>query len=288
MSLAAGHASLWLLQAAVSRDTLLMKQVGNEQGWFEQLTGIASGLMTVSLLVLTVFLVPAAWNFRKSHKRVNDLLDRVYGDINPIVRHASTIADNVDYITTSIRVDVQQVNETIAMANQRLLKAVEATEKRLRDVNALIDVAQREAEDMFVATASTLRGVRTGAAELTERNGRRRRLVRGEAHDPLMEEELDELEELQAEAEALLDPADELYDDEALDDLAALGAADAGSSPGGPRRSPAVSPATPGSREGVTIDGDDRGSDGEGTEPPGGGPERPRIRPRRRARRRSG
>jgi len=102
--------------------------------------------------------VPAAWNFRKSHKKVSALLDRVYGDINPIVRHLSTIADNVDYITTSIRVDVQQVNETIAMANQRLLKAVERAQELADEFNALLGVVQQEAEDVFVSTASTIRG----------------------------------------------------------------------------------------------------------------------------------
>jgi hypothetical protein len=32
--------------------------------------------------------------FRKSYAKVSDLLDRVYG-INPLMRHASAIADNV-------------------------------------------------------------------------------------------------------------------------------------------------------------------------------------------------
>ena len=33
------------------------------------------------------------------------------------LRHASSIADNLDYITTSIRTDIQQVNATVAAAN---------------------------------------------------------------------------------------------------------------------------------------------------------------------------
>ena len=90
--------------------------------------------MTIALLVLTVALVPAAWNFRKSYAKVSDLLDRVYGDINPLMRHASAIADNVNYITTSVRTDVQQVNATIAAANQRLQQAVALTEQRLERV----------------------------------------------------------------------------------------------------------------------------------------------------------
>ena len=164
MSLWFAHGA-WLLQlgqAAV--DTPVVRMISTERGWFETVTGVASSIMTLALLVLTIALVPAAWNFRKSHKKVSALLDRVYGDINPIVRHLSTVADNVDYITTSIRVDVQQVNQTIAAANQRLNHAVALAEQRLNEFNALIQVVQQEAEDTFVSTASTVRGVREGAA----------------------------------------------------------------------------------------------------------------------------
>jgi uncharacterized protein YoxC len=170
MIVSLARAGGWLLaqapQLSQHADTVLMRQVGNERGWFETATAVASALMSVALLVLTVALVPAAWNFRKSYAKVSDLLDRVYGDVNPLMRHASAIADNVNYITTSVRTDVQQVNATIAAANQRLQEAVSLTEQRLTEFNALLAVVQQEAEQMFVATASTVRGVRTGAAAL--------------------------------------------------------------------------------------------------------------------------
>jgi len=156
----------WLVQAAQHVDTVVTRSIVPQRGWFDTVTAVASGLMTVALLVLAVALVPAAWNFRKSYAKVSDLLDKVYGDVNPLMRHASAIADNVNYITTSVRSDVQQVNATIAAANQRLQQAVSLTEQRLNEFNALLEVVQHEAETMFVATASTVRGVRTGAAAL--------------------------------------------------------------------------------------------------------------------------
>ncbi|MFL5583210.1 MAG: hypothetical protein ACJ8AO_22815 [Gemmatimonadaceae bacterium] len=165
MSALLADAGGWLLQAAAALpDTIITKQVAVERSWFEKVTSVASGLMTISILVLTAALVPAAINFRNSYKKINDLMDRIYGDINPLMRHASSVADNLDYITTSIRVDVQQVNQTIATANQKLMEAVELTERRLNEFNALLGVVQQEAEDVFVSTASTIRGVRTGAA----------------------------------------------------------------------------------------------------------------------------
>jgi len=143
-------------------DTIYTKQVVAEPGLWEKITSVASGVMTITVIILTVALVPAAWNFRKSYKKVSDMLDKIYGDVNPLMRHASAIADNVDYITTSIRVDVQQVSQTVAAVNQRLQDAVSGAEDRMKQLNALLDVVQEEAESAFVTTASTIRGVQTG------------------------------------------------------------------------------------------------------------------------------
>jgi uncharacterized protein YoxC len=127
---------------------------------------VASGVLTLTILTLTIFLAPAAWSFWRTFRKVRELLDRVYADITPLTRHASNIADNLDYITTSIRTDVQQVNATIASANRRLHQAAELTETRLNEFNALLQVVQQEAEQAFVSTAAAVRGVRTGAATL--------------------------------------------------------------------------------------------------------------------------
>src|SRR3982751_1311260 len=162
-------AGIWLVQrAGALPDTVFTKQVAAVPGPFDRITGIASGLLTIAFFVFVAAAVPAAWNFRKSYRRVNQLLERIYGDINPIMRHASSVADNINYITTSIRADVQQINATIAGANERLQRAVMVTERRLGDFNALLQVVQEEAEQMFVSTASAMRGVRTSASALSE------------------------------------------------------------------------------------------------------------------------
>jgi uncharacterized protein YoxC len=158
-----GSGTELLLQAARTLpDTLYTKQLAAEPGWFEKITSAASAIMTITIIVLSAALIPAAWNFRKSYKKVSDMLDKIYGDVNPLMRHASAIADNVDYISTAIRVDVQQVSQTVAAVNQRLQQAVAAAEDRINQLNALLEVVQEEAESVFVTTASTVRGVRTG------------------------------------------------------------------------------------------------------------------------------
>src|SRR5256885_11166032 len=149
-------------------DTIYTKQIVAEPGLWDKITSVAGGVMTITVIILTVALVPAAWNFRKSYKKISDMLDKIYGDINPLMRHASAIADNVDYISTSIRVDVQQVSQTVAAVNQRLQEAVASAQDRMNELNALLDVVQEEAESAFLTTASTIRGVETGIQAFDE------------------------------------------------------------------------------------------------------------------------
>jgi len=304
-------AGAWLLQqAATLPDTVNMKMVAQPRDLFNWLSGIASILISVALLALCVGLIPAAWNFRKSYGKINDLLNKVYGDVNPIMRHASTIADNVNYVTTSIRVDIQQVNQTIATANERLQEAVRLTERRVQEFNALMDVVQREAESTFVATAATLRGVREGAATFRDEAlgvGPRRGDYDEDAaalgvgvgfRDGLAErlaalrEEASGERERYAEAEAALEAArdgdldhdvfgaalDEAFDEDDLGDRVEGDMEDEGRYEAGPAAG------STGAAGGASDNADDtRGSsDGyrRGVPPVGGGSERPRIRAR--------
>jgi uncharacterized protein YoxC len=205
---------LWLLQQApvVAGDTIFTKSIVDDPGTFERISSIARAVMTIALLVLTVALVPAAWNFRKSYKRINKLLDQVYGDVHPIMRHAHTIADNVNYITTSLRVDVQQVNQTIASANQRLRDAIAVTERRMQEFNALLAVVQQEAEGAFVATASTVRGVRAGAAAMQEPVDEAAEALPDAAALPLDDDDLYGGLEAELEAEEMTDGNDDTDD----------------------------------------------------------------------------
>jgi uncharacterized protein YoxC len=200
-------ALMWLAQAAplvqqtadsvrVVVDTPVVKMVTASPTAFERISGVASGMVSITLLVLTVALVPAAWNFRKSYKKVNELLDRVYGDINPLMRHASAIADDVNYITTAVRVDVQEVNRTVAAANERVRAAMDEAERQLRELRAFLAVVQAEAEDTFVTTASTVRGVRAGAEAFgAGRRDTELSLLDAEAIAAAAREAADEMEE---------------------------------------------------------------------------------------------
>jgi uncharacterized protein YoxC len=155
-------------QASALPDTIVTKQAPIEPGWFERFQETLRALTTLAILVLTVAVVPAAWNFRKSYQKVSDLLDRVYADVNPLTHHAARIAENVDYVTTAVRADAERASALLTQAEARLRAAIDRAEARARDFEALVHVAQQEAEHTLVSAASTAAGVREGVASLRD------------------------------------------------------------------------------------------------------------------------
>jgi len=184
----------FLLQAAARtvHDTIYVASATASQSWFQKVTGAASGVMTLTLMILAVALVPAAWNFRKTYKKTNEIIDRIQADVMPLIKHAHSIADNLDYISTAIRSDVGMIQDTLKSANGRIREAVRGTEHRINEFNALLEVVQGEAEGLFVSTAATVRGVKTGASHLVGGDGTE--LASVEADDDDLEIVVDELE----------------------------------------------------------------------------------------------
>ena len=138
--------------------------IAADRDWFDTLVGIASALNTLVLTALVIVLAPAVVAITRNLKQLRALLDRAYDDLKPLTDHANRIAANVDEISESVRDEVKEVKATVGQATRGLQSAVASTERRLRDLGALMDVAQSEAERVIVGTASTAHGVRAGAA----------------------------------------------------------------------------------------------------------------------------
>jgi uncharacterized protein YoxC len=165
------HNAAAVVQDPAVRDTVLMKQVPADRGLIDVVTEIATILIALSLLALTIVAVPVAFHSRRTYRKVSHLVDRVYDDVMPIMNHARTISDNVNYVTTAIRADIEKVTAAIDEANGRVQEAMAVTDRRMSELNALLAVVQQEAEHLFVSTASTVRGVREGAAAFRDRAG---------------------------------------------------------------------------------------------------------------------
>jgi hypothetical protein len=160
-----------LLQAAVVHDTIFVQTAPIAQTWFGKVTSIAGGVMTLTLLAMAVALIPAMWNFRKTYQRTSALLKRIEADVMPLTKHAHSIADNLDYISTAIRADIGMIQDTLKSGKAGIERGLVQTEQKIDEFNALLDVVQGEAEGLFVSTAATVRGVRTGASHLVRGDG---------------------------------------------------------------------------------------------------------------------
>lgn len=158
-------AMLTLAQSSALQDTVVMVQARSAgfQLWVDTLTSVASVVIALALIAIAIPLIPAAWNSRKTYAKVNELINRFRDDVDPVIKHTAAIADNLNYISTSVRVDVQQLNQTIAATNERLMRAAALAEERVNEFNGLLQVVQEEAESLFIHTASAVRGVHVGA-----------------------------------------------------------------------------------------------------------------------------
>jgi hypothetical protein len=167
-ALAAVHVAM---QAAATVDTVWVQAASRHQTWFERVTGVASGLVTITIMVIAIALVPAAWNFRRTYQKTARILDRLQGEMGPLMRHARVIAENAAYVSTAVREDAGMIHRTLGAANKRLEQAAGLAERRLNEFNALLDVVQQEAEGVFLSTAATVHGVRHGASHLVGDDG---------------------------------------------------------------------------------------------------------------------
>ena len=141
-----------LAQAAVPGSKLVI---------FSQVATIVIALALVALLIV------AMTALIRINRTLEDLRGRAEDAIGPVSDRAKIISDNLEFITKSLRSDLEKLNSSIRILSVRLTKVSGHIGDRLEDFNALIEVIQHEAEELFLDTASTMRGFRAGAREIT-------------------------------------------------------------------------------------------------------------------------
>ncbi len=209
--------ALLLQGATTATDATAGRAAGAGSSWYVIFTEVTTALSALVFLVLMLILIPALIKFRKTAEKLEGVLDHIERSIDPVTKHASHIADNVDYISTSVRADVQEIRKTLLSANAGIREVIDASERRLHELGAVLRVVQEEAEHAFVSAASTVRGLRAGAATLRE-NG-----ALPSATDDLQNEELAEFdggdfEDDSLETDDALDIVDEFDDENDVND----------------------------------------------------------------------
>lgn len=77
---------------------------------------------------------------------------------------AGPAVSDVRQLVATIRTEAEGLAGTSRELRARIVKAADAAEARLHDLDALLDVVQEEVESAVLDVAATLRGVRRGIA----------------------------------------------------------------------------------------------------------------------------
>lgn len=153
-----------MLQDQGVRDTVVM--IPAERGFMETLAVTGQFVVSLVVLVLLGAVVFVLLALRKSVQDLTRLLNASSGDISAAAHSVRHVAEDVRGITQSVKTDVGAVSDTIRNVNKGVRKVVRRAEARLQRLDALVSVAQEEAEEFVMSSASALRGVRIGASAL--------------------------------------------------------------------------------------------------------------------------
>jgi uncharacterized protein YoxC len=155
--------SAWLQAAAP--DTTYTKLV-TDRSWFDVLIQIEQAVVPLLLIALLASIALGVYKAGQGIDQVKRILLTSSGDISGAAHSVRNVAEDVRAITSSVRGDVEAVGDTVRDVNEKIRSAVTHAETRVRRLDALVEVAQEEAEDFVVSTAATLRGMREGASVL--------------------------------------------------------------------------------------------------------------------------
>jgi hypothetical protein len=117
------------------------------------------------LLLLPILLLLFA-QIRKVNRTVHELGERGLRRADPLIESGKAAMDNVEFISMAVRTDVERITTSVKSLSDRLQQASDRMEERIAEFNALMEMVQSEAEDIFMDTAATVRGVREGARSL--------------------------------------------------------------------------------------------------------------------------
>ena len=138
-------------------DTVVMLQARDALGTTALMASLLVLAMFLAVLVILVF------ELRKVHVTLKRSSDHLQKRLDPILERGLEVTANMEFISSAVRMDVQRVSESVRSLSDRLQGASDRMEERIQEFNALMEVVQEEAEDVFIGSAAAARGVRAGA-----------------------------------------------------------------------------------------------------------------------------
>jgi hypothetical protein len=96
-------------------------------------------------------------------KKVEEQGQKLRVDLAPAIHNVTAVAENVNFLSKTVRRDAEKLSRSVTAATDRLKTAADVAQQRVGEFNALIGVVQEEAEALFIDGASAIRGVQAGA-----------------------------------------------------------------------------------------------------------------------------
>src|SRR5213595_4295862 len=120
--------------------------------WVAVVAAISLAILALAAIAIAVSSVAAARGVRAFLRVLRDLAGPAVGDVRQLVGSIRTEADSLVGTSRELR--------------ERIVKAADAAQTRLADLDALFEVVQEEVETTTLDVAATLRNVRRGLAVL--------------------------------------------------------------------------------------------------------------------------
>lgn len=131
-------------------------------------TAVVTAISTAAIALLLA--LPALASFflfsevRRAIKTMDRFADTLQREVLPAIQSVRGISEQATQITTKIRSEIDGLVETSQDLRGRVRRAADATEDRLNDLEALLDVVYEEVEDTALGMAAALRTTRRGVS----------------------------------------------------------------------------------------------------------------------------
>lgn len=166
----------------VMRPLAQLAQVNTEVLDSLQTIALSQLVMAVVMVVLGLIVLGGAMlllvEFRSLRRLLKDMLvtmEELRPRVGPLLDQVGSLTADASAMTGDVRRRVDSLLYTIEDVNRSVKRGTEAMEERVQRFAAVVDVVQREAEELLLDAASTARGVHETARLLREPGPRARR-----------------------------------------------------------------------------------------------------------------
>jgi len=158
-----------------------------EHTWLDTAAGVAQSLVSVLIVVMLVMGVLLLYALKRSIDELGKLIKGAYEPLRLAISEAREVTGEIRAIAAGLKVPAEKAGETLDEASERFRAAMDIAEDRLHRLDALVNIAQEEAEDLVVGAASLVHGVRAGGSVVRRSLG-----LLGRGRSAAAEEELED------------------------------------------------------------------------------------------------